>query len=47
MTAVPRTAATRASTRRQTEKPLRGNLREPTWQHPPAVVAAKLPLTRL
>lgn len=43
MTAVPRTIATRAVTRRQIEQPLRGNQREPTWQRPPAAVAALLP----
>jgi len=40
MTTVPRTAATQASTYRQTEQPLRGNQREPDWQHPPAAIAA-------
>ena len=47
MTAVPRTAASRASTHRQTELPLRGNLRESAWQHPPSAPAALLTLSQV
>lgn len=41
MTAVPRTAAARASTRRYTEQPLCGNQHEPTRRRPQAAVAAE------
>jgi hypothetical protein len=41
MTAVPHTAAIRASTCRRAQQPLRGSQREYAWQHPPAALAAK------
>jgi hypothetical protein len=44
MTAAPRTAATWPTELRQTEQPLRGNLREPPWLRPPTAVAALKPL---
>ena len=42
MTAVPQTAAIRASTGRRAQQPLRGSQREYAWQHPPTALAAEL-----
>ena len=42
MTAVPRTAAVRASAGCRTQQPLRGSQREHAGQHPPSAIAAYL-----
>jgi hypothetical protein len=43
MTAVPHTAAIRASTCRRAQQRLRGSQGEYAWQHPPTALAAKQP----
>jgi len=46
MTAVPGTAANRASASRRAQQPLRGSQREYAWRYPKAPIAAK-PSVRL